>query len=71
MAKTLTVLGFALVIAVMWAAGAYDGYLNGFYSPSGAAWWALRSLGAIAVIAFVGLAFSRLVDWIGSRRARR
>jgi hypothetical protein len=70
MAKGVTLFGFGAAIALMWAAGAYDGYLNGFYSPSGATWWALRSLGTIVAIMFFGLTVSRVVDWMRSRRAR-
>jgi hypothetical protein len=70
MAGRLTFLGFGVVVALMWAAGAYDGYLNGFYSPSGAAWWALRSLGGLVAIVFLSMVFSRAVDWMRSRRAR-
>ena len=70
MAKTFTLLAFAVVALLMWAAGAYDGYLNGFYSPSGAVFWVLRSVGTLVAIVFFGLAFSRVVEWLRSRRAR-
>jgi hypothetical protein len=69
MARRMTLLGFSAVVVLMFVAGAYNGYLNGF-TPSEAVWWAVRSLIGIIGLVLVGLAFSRVVDWLRSRHAR-